>query len=66
MRDCNCSNKQHKPKGNSMSRYQTAEWKELVDIQNRFDHIDILTFTGFLNDEEFLKHLEYYRARVNK
>ena len=49
-----------------MSRYQTAEWKELVDIQNRFDHIDILTFTGFLNDEEFLKHLEYYRERASK
>jgi hypothetical protein len=48
-----------------MSRYQTAEWKELVSIQNSIGHIDILTITGFMDDVEFLKHLERYRNKVN-
>jgi hypothetical protein len=52
-------------KENSMSRYQTAEWKELVSIQNSIGHIDILTITGFMDDVEFLKHLERYRNKVN-
>jgi hypothetical protein len=45
-----------------MSRYDTAEWKELVAIQNGMDHIDILTITGFMNHEQFIQHLEYYRV----
>jgi hypothetical protein len=49
-----------------MTRYDSAEWKELVSIQNGMDHIDILTITGFMNDQQFLQHLEYYRAIANK
>lgn len=44
-----------------MKRYDTIEWQELVSIQNSMPHIDILTITGFMNDAEFLKHLERYR-----
>lgn len=33
-----------------MNRYDTAEWKELVSIQNAMvTPIDILTITGFMN-----------------
>ena len=45
-----------------MNRYDTADWKELVAIQNTMTHIDILTITGFMDDKELLKHLEYYRS----
>ena len=44
-----------------MNRYETALWKELVQIQNRMTHIDILTITGFMNDEQFKQHVESYR-----
>lgn len=48
-----------------MSRYETAEWKELVAIQNSMTTpIDILTITGFMNDEQFIQHLEYYRIHA--
>jgi hypothetical protein len=47
-----------------MSRYQTALWKELVEIQNRMTHIDILTITGFMNDEQFEQHVIYYRNKA--
>ncbi len=47
----------------SMNRYDTAEWKELVSIQNAMvTPIDILTITGFMNHEQFIQHLEYYRV----
>lgn len=45
-----------------MSRYDTALWKELVQIQNTMTHIDILTITGFMDDEQFAQHVERYRA----
>ena len=47
-----------------MSRYQTAEWKELVEIQNEMDHVDILTITGFMNDEQFRQHVAVYRSKA--
>lgn len=49
-----------------MKRYETKEWAELVEIQNAYyaDTQDILTITGFMNDEQFLAHLEDYRKRV--
>ena len=49
--------------GNTMSRYETQEWKELVKIQNTMPHIDILTITGFMNDEQFKQHLETYKKQ---
>ena len=50
-----------------MSRYDTAEWKELVSIQNSMvTPIDILTITGFMDHAQFIRHLEYYRAIANK
>ncbi len=49
-----------------MSRYDTAEWKELVSIQNGMWHVDILTITGFMDHEAFIRHLERYRAIANK
>ena len=47
-----------------MNRYDTALWKELVSIQNRMTHIDILTITGFMDDEQFAQHVARYRAEV--
>jgi hypothetical protein len=48
-----------------MNRYDTAEWKELVSIQNAMvTPIDILTITGFMNHEQFIQHLEYYRIHA--
>ena len=53
-------------RGNTMSRYQTPEFKELVQIQNTMQHIDILTITGFMNDEQFKRHLETYRQKAKQ
>ena len=44
------------------ARYTTPEWIELVNIQNTMPHIDILTITAFMDDADFIKHLERYRA----
>ena len=44
-----------------MSRYDTAEWKELVSLQNRMPQQDILSITGFMDHKEFIEHLERYR-----
>ena len=49
-----------------MNRYETKEWQELVSIQNTMTHVDILTITGFMDDEQFIKHLERYREQVKK
>ena len=46
-----------------MSRYDTELWEELVQIQNRMPHIDILTITGFMNDKQFKQHVESYRNK---
>jgi len=45
-----------------MSRYETELWKELVKIQNAMTHIDILTITGFMSDEQFAQHVANYRT----
>jgi len=47
-----------------MERYKTDEWKELVSIQNTMPDVDILTITGFMNDKDFLEHLERYRRKA--
>ena len=49
-----------------MNRYSTPEWKELVEIQNQLDNTDILTITGFMNDEQFKQHLEEQKERLAK
>ena len=49
-----------------MSRYKTEEWRELVKIQNSMPHVDILTITGFMDDKDFIKHLETYKTLTNK
>jgi hypothetical protein len=51
-----------KTEQHNMSRYDTALWKELVKIQNTMPHIDILTITGFMNDEQFAQHVANYRT----
>lgn len=44
-------------------RYETAEWKELVSIQNEFyPNQDILTITGFMSEAQFIAHVESYRS----
>ena len=46
-----------------MNRYESAEFKELISIQNKyFPNQDIITITGFMNHEEFIKHVERYKA----
>jgi hypothetical protein len=48
---------------NAMNRYESAEFKELISIQNKyFPNQDIITITGFMNHEEFIKHVERYKA----
>ena len=46
------------------SRYQTKEFKRLVQIQNAMAlsgcGVDIITITGFMDDKEFLAHLAHY------
>ncbi len=49
-----------------MERYETKEWKELEKIQNANDHVDILTITGFMNHEQFLKHVRDCKKRFEK
>ena len=54
---------QHTHKGQHMNtRYESPEFAELVSIQNTMTHVDIITITGFMNDEQFIQHLETYRA----
>lgn len=45
------------------SRYDSQEWKLLESIQNspRYQNVDILTITGFMDDEQFKAHVERYR-----
>ena len=45
----------------TMNRFDTETWKELVEIQNTMTHIDILTITAFMNDDELVQHLDRYR-----
>jgi len=40
-----------------MDRYDTKLWAELVAIQNTLTHIDILTITGFMDDEQLEQHV---------
>ena len=49
-----------------MSRFESKEWAELECLQNsHFSNIDILTITGFMDDEQFLAHVERYRVRAD-
>jgi hypothetical protein len=48
-----------------MTRYATADFKELIRIQNaHYPHVDIVTITGFMDDIQFLAHVARYRAEV--
>jgi hypothetical protein len=49
-----------------MNRYETALWKELVSIQNRMPHIDIITITGFMNDDQLAEHVARYRDQIKQ
>jgi len=49
-----------------MNRYDTALWKELVSIQNRMTHIDIITITGFMNDDQLEQHVARYREQIKQ
>lgn len=41
-----------------MNRYKSKEFKALEFIQNNYyPNQDILTITGYMGDEEFLKHV---------
>jgi len=48
-----------------MNRYDTQTWKELEKIQNQMTHIDILTITGFMDDEQLEAHLERYKKLLS-
>jgi len=45
-----------------MNRYDTELWAELVLIQNTMTYIDILTITGFMDDEQLEEHVARYRG----
>jgi len=44
-----------------MSRYKTELWAELVNLQNLIPNVDILTITGFMNDDDFKAHVKRYQ-----
>ena len=45
-----------------MNRYDTNIWKALTNIQNSEKHCnhDIMTITGFMNDNELIAHVNSY------
>jgi len=47
-----------------MNRYNTPLWAELEALQNSEanQNVDILTITGFMNDEQLEAHVESYRT----
>jgi len=49
-----------------MSRYDSPLWKELEEIQNTYyaDTQDILSITGFMDDDQFATHVADYKERV--
>lgn len=54
----------HNTGSNKMNRYDTPLWKELETIQNQMTHIDIMTITGFMDDEQLQAHVERYRKVI--
>jgi hypothetical protein len=44
--------------------HRRALLAELVDLQNRWEHQDILTITGFMSDAELEEHIARYRELV--
>lgn len=51
---------------NKVNRYDSPEWKELVAIQNMLPQTDILTITAFMDDSQFINHLNHNKKRVEK
>lgn len=50
-----------------MSRYKTELWAELVNLQNLIPNVDILTITGFMDDDDFEAHVKRYQdAAINQ
>ena len=48
-------------KYDSKKRWSSKEWKTLTTIQNRwYPHTDIMHITGFMSDDQFMKHVERY------
>ena len=45
-------------KANGTKRYNTQAWDVLVKIQNANTNVDMLTITGFMNDDQFIDHIE--------
>jgi hypothetical protein len=39
-------------------------YRELNKVQRQIPHIDIVTFTGFMDKDEKLAHLDYYAKQV--
>jgi hypothetical protein len=50
-----------------MNRYKTELWAELVNLQNLIPNVDILTITGFMDDDAFKAHVKRYQdAAINQ
>ncbi len=49
-----------------MNRYDSKEWAILVEIQNSNTNVDMLTITGFMNDEAFKKYVAEKQEQYNK
>lgn len=49
-------------------RYETQLWRDLEKLQNdpRFEHQDILTITGFMNDQQLEQHYQANLALISK
>ena len=50
-----------------MNRYKTELWAELVNLQNLIPNVDILTITGFMDDDALKAHVARYQdAAINQ
>ena len=39
-------------------------YRELNNVQSKISHIDIITFTAFMDKDEKMAHLKYYADKV--
>ena len=39
-------------------------YRELYKVQRELNHIDIVTITAFMDDEEKMNHLKYYANEI--
>jgi len=57
----------NKKRENTMIRYKTELWAELVNLQNLIPNVDILTITVFMDDDALKANVARYQdAAINQ